>query len=109
MSLYFPFDLLLRMFCCVGRPSPMPKESMPNNNGQSSTFQDDELGSLPEGWEERVHTDGRIFYIDHSNDNVFHLPFPFYSFLIRSLVCFQTLEPHSGKIQDCQIQKSPVL
>jgi len=23
------------------------------------------LGPLPAGWEERVHTDGRIFYIDH--------------------------------------------
>ncbi|XP_063626967.1 E3 ubiquitin-protein ligase Nedd-4 [Cydia splendana] len=26
----------------------------------------DELGALPEGWEERVHTDGRIFFIDHN-------------------------------------------
>ncbi|RVE44377.1 hypothetical protein evm_010998 [Chilo suppressalis] len=26
----------------------------------------DELGPLPEGWEERVHTDGRIFFIDHN-------------------------------------------
>ena len=24
------------------------------------------LGQLPAGWEERIHTDGRIFYIDHS-------------------------------------------
>jgi len=24
------------------------------------------LGPLPPGWEERVHTDGRIFYIDHN-------------------------------------------
>ena len=27
----------------------------------------DDLGPLPEGWEERVHTDGRIFFIDHNN------------------------------------------
>lgn len=27
---------------------------------------EEELGPLPEGWEERVHTDGRIFFIDHS-------------------------------------------
>uniref|UniRef100_A0A915Q3I1 E3 ubiquitin-protein ligase n=1 Tax=Setaria digitata TaxID=48799 RepID=A0A915Q3I1_9BILA len=26
----------------------------------------DELGELPAGWEKRVHTDGRIFYIDHN-------------------------------------------
>ncbi|XP_015198833.1 E3 ubiquitin-protein ligase NEDD4 isoform X2 [Lepisosteus oculatus] len=25
-----------------------------------------DLGPLPPGWEERVHTDGRIFYIDHN-------------------------------------------
>jgi hypothetical protein len=25
-----------------------------------------DLGALPPGWEERVHTDGRIFYIDHN-------------------------------------------
>uniref|UniRef100_A0A8C1Z8U6 E3 ubiquitin-protein ligase n=1 Tax=Cyprinus carpio TaxID=7962 RepID=A0A8C1Z8U6_CYPCA len=25
-----------------------------------------DLGPLPPGWEERVHSDGRIFYIDHS-------------------------------------------
>ena len=27
----------------------------------------DDLGPLPEGWEERVHTDGRIFFIDHNS------------------------------------------
>ncbi|XP_074651887.1 uncharacterized protein LOC141906479 isoform X2 [Tubulanus polymorphus] len=26
-----------------------------------------DLGPLPPGWEERVHTDGRIFYINHSS------------------------------------------
>ncbi|KAF6768571.1 hypothetical protein AHF37_11888 [Paragonimus kellicotti] len=25
-----------------------------------------DLGPLPPGWEERVHTNGRIFYIDHN-------------------------------------------
>ncbi|PIO59773.1 WW domain protein [Teladorsagia circumcincta] len=28
---------------------------------------DDEIGALPEGWEQRVHTDGRVFFIDHNN------------------------------------------
>ena len=27
----------------------------------------DGLGPLPDGWEERVHSDGRIFFIDHNN------------------------------------------
>uniref|UniRef100_A0A914W1G7 E3 ubiquitin-protein ligase n=1 Tax=Plectus sambesii TaxID=2011161 RepID=A0A914W1G7_9BILA len=26
----------------------------------------DELGPLPAGWEERVHSDGRVFFIDHN-------------------------------------------
>ncbi|XP_061384018.1 E3 ubiquitin-protein ligase NEDD4 isoform X8 [Danaus plexippus] len=32
----------------------------------SAEVDTDELGALPEGWEERVHTDGRIFFIDHN-------------------------------------------
>ncbi|XP_011182946.1 E3 ubiquitin-protein ligase Nedd-4 isoform X4 [Zeugodacus cucurbitae] len=40
-----------------GRASPMPN--------QIRRVEDD-LGPLPEGWEERVHTDGRVFYIDHN-------------------------------------------
>lgn len=54
----------------------MPNQSTVNTNGQHSTFPDDELGPLPEGWEERVHTDGRIFYIDHS---MFMIVFFFFS------------------------------
>jgi len=44
------------------RPSPLPSQSnVPNRR------QHDDLGPLPEGWEERVHTDGRIFFIDHNS------------------------------------------
>lgn len=44
------------------RPSPLPSQSnVPNRRHH------DDLGPLPEGWEERVHTDGRIFFIDHNN------------------------------------------
>ncbi|XP_067015610.1 E3 ubiquitin-protein ligase Nedd-4 isoform X2 [Anabrus simplex] len=45
----------------TGRASPMP-----NQNPPPSRRPEDELGPLPEGWEERVHTDGRIFFIDHN-------------------------------------------
>ena len=45
----------------TGRPSPLPIQSnVPNRRHE------DDLGPLPEGWEERVHTDGRIFFIDHN-------------------------------------------
>jgi len=43
------------------RPSPLPSQAnVPNRRHQ------DDLGPLSEGWEERVHTDGRIFFIDHN-------------------------------------------
>lgn len=41
----------------TGRASPMPNQARKP---------EDDLGPLPEGWEERVHSDGRIFFIDHS-------------------------------------------
>ncbi|KAK9872347.1 hypothetical protein WA026_017806 [Henosepilachna vigintioctopunctata] len=47
----------------TGRASQMP------NQPQVPVFNkkpDDDLGPLPEGWEERVHNDGRIFFIDHN-------------------------------------------
>lgn len=44
----------------TGRASPMP------NAAANQRKIDDDLGPLPESWEERVHSDGRIFYIDHS-------------------------------------------
>lgn len=47
----------------TGRASPMPNQvQTPVVNKRP----EDDLGPLPEGWEERVHTDGRIFFIDHS-------------------------------------------
>ncbi|XP_018573416.1 E3 ubiquitin-protein ligase Nedd-4 isoform X4 [Anoplophora glabripennis] len=47
----------------TGRASPMPNQAAtPVVNKRP----DDDLGPLPEGWEERVHSDGRIFFIDHN-------------------------------------------
>lgn len=62
----------------TGRASPMPSQTRPP---------EDDLGSLPEGWEERVHSDGRIFFIDHS---VFCLKFvlPFLIFNVLFLILF---------------------
>lgn len=49
----------------TGRASPMPNQAtVPLVNRKP----DDDLGPLPEGWEERVHSDGRIFFIDHSEN-----------------------------------------
>ena len=47
----------------TGRPTPKPTPSEPKYKPHRQV---DEIGPLPPGWEERVHTDGRIFFIDHS-------------------------------------------
>ncbi|XP_068722860.1 E3 ubiquitin-protein ligase NEDD4-like isoform X2 [Montipora capricornis] len=40
--------------------------SMSPEIGRSAPLSHADLGPLPDGWEERVHTDGRVFYIDHN-------------------------------------------
>lgn len=52
----------------TGRASSMPNQSQPPAADRvvSTSAYNDELEPLPEGWEERVHADGRIFFIDHS-------------------------------------------
>ncbi|XP_076245153.1 E3 ubiquitin-protein ligase Nedd4 isoform X4 [Calliopsis andreniformis] len=47
----------------TGRPSSIPNHIAPSTTPRSDL---DQLGPLPEGWEERVHIDGRIFFIDHN-------------------------------------------
>lgn len=50
----------------TGRASAMPQPGGNTSHIRNSVTADGDLGSLPEGWEERVHTDGRIFFIDHN-------------------------------------------
>ncbi|KAF0763346.1 E3 ubiquitin-protein ligase NEDD4 isoform X2, partial [Aphis craccivora] len=52
----------------TGRASSMPNQSQPPAADRvvSTSAYNDELEPLPEGWEERVHADGRIFFIDHN-------------------------------------------
>lgn len=53
----------------TGRASSMPNQNQPpvaDRVVSSTSAYNDELEPLPEGWEERVHADGRIFFIDHS-------------------------------------------
>ncbi|QQP54604.1 E3 ubiquitin-protein ligase, partial [Caligus rogercresseyi] len=40
---------------------------LPSQANVPNRRHEDDLGPLPEGWEERVHTDGRIFFIDHNS------------------------------------------
>uniref|UniRef100_A0A182QWG1 E3 ubiquitin-protein ligase n=1 Tax=Anopheles farauti TaxID=69004 RepID=A0A182QWG1_9DIPT len=51
----------------TGRASPMPSsQGGPAAQHDASRRPEDGLAPLPEGWEERVHSDGRIFFIDHN-------------------------------------------
>ena len=66
----------------------------------------DDLGPLPDGWEERLHTDGRIFFIDHSKCCSSYVMQSSNQRLMISQINFsQTLELHSGRILAYQIQK----
>ncbi|XP_058804141.1 E3 ubiquitin-protein ligase NEDD4 isoform X2 [Phymastichus coffea] len=47
----------------TGRPSSIPWHNVPSATPRNDI---DQVGPLPEGWEERVHSDGRIFFIDHN-------------------------------------------
>lgn len=43
-----------------------PRDGQASSTTRLREVRSDELGELPAGWEQRVHTDGRIFFIDHN-------------------------------------------
>ncbi|XP_058270737.1 E3 ubiquitin-protein ligase NEDD4-like isoform X4 [Hemibagrus wyckioides] len=46
-----------------------PRLKYPVHMRAKATLDPGDLGPLPPGWEERVHADGRTFYIDHNTKN----------------------------------------
>ncbi|XP_056622354.1 E3 ubiquitin-protein ligase NEDD4 isoform X1 [Triplophysa dalaica] len=46
-----------------------PRLKVPVQTRRRVSLDPTDLGPLPPGWEERVHSDGRIFYIDHNTKN----------------------------------------
>ncbi|XP_053267863.1 E3 ubiquitin-protein ligase NEDD4-like isoform X2 [Pleuronectes platessa] len=46
-----------------------PRLKYPVHLRNKNSMEPGELGPLPPGWEERVHSDGRTFYIDHNTKN----------------------------------------
>ncbi|XP_029430182.1 E3 ubiquitin-protein ligase NEDD4 [Rhinatrema bivittatum] len=43
-----------------------PRLKIPAHMRRKQSLDPTDLGPLPPGWEERIHTDGRVFYIDHN-------------------------------------------
>ncbi|XP_067104674.1 E3 ubiquitin-protein ligase NEDD4 isoform X2 [Osmerus mordax] len=46
-----------------------PRLKIPVHMRKRPSLDPTDLGPMPPGWEERVHSDGRIFYIDHNTKN----------------------------------------
>ncbi|XP_077944220.1 E3 ubiquitin-protein ligase NEDD4-like isoform X9 [Gasterosteus aculeatus] len=46
-----------------------PRLKYPVHMRTKNSIEPGELGPLPPGWEERIHSDGRTFYIDHNTKN----------------------------------------
>ncbi|XP_008324290.1 E3 ubiquitin-protein ligase NEDD4-like isoform X6 [Cynoglossus semilaevis] len=46
-----------------------PRLKYPVHMRNKGSMEPGDLGPLPPGWEERIHTDGRTFYIDHNTKN----------------------------------------
>uniref|UniRef100_A0A673VR60 E3 ubiquitin-protein ligase n=1 Tax=Suricata suricatta TaxID=37032 RepID=A0A673VR60_SURSU len=44
-----------------------PRLKFPVHMRSKATLNPNDLGPLPPGWEERIHLDGRTFYIDHNS------------------------------------------
>ncbi|XP_036973828.1 E3 ubiquitin-protein ligase NEDD4-like isoform X1 [Acanthopagrus latus] len=46
-----------------------PRLKYPVHMRNKNSMEPGDLGPLPPGWEERIHSDGRTFYIDHNTKN----------------------------------------
>ncbi|XP_023571044.1 E3 ubiquitin-protein ligase NEDD4-like isoform X7 [Octodon degus] len=51
-------------------PPEDPRLKFPVHMRSKASLNPNDLGPLPPGWEERIHLDGRTFYIDHSSQVV---------------------------------------
>ncbi|KAK7913079.1 hypothetical protein WMY93_013290 [Mugilogobius chulae] len=58
--------LLSQDHCLLTTTWEDPRLRVPVQMRRRPSLDPSDLGALPPGWEERVHSDGRIFYIDHN-------------------------------------------
>uniref|UniRef100_A0A3Q2QWV5 HECT-type E3 ubiquitin transferase n=1 Tax=Fundulus heteroclitus TaxID=8078 RepID=A0A3Q2QWV5_FUNHE len=57
---------LLYTTCLCSPEQDDPRLRIPVSVRKTGSLDPNDLGPLPPGWEERIHSDGRIFYIDHN-------------------------------------------
>uniref|UniRef100_A0A8C9VAX5 E3 ubiquitin-protein ligase n=1 Tax=Scleropages formosus TaxID=113540 RepID=A0A8C9VAX5_SCLFO len=66
----FPSSLRFLIYICTPfnliTEQEDPRLKIPVHMRRRPSLDPSDLGPLPPGWEERVHSDGRIFYIDHN-------------------------------------------
>uniref|UniRef100_A0AAQ5Y332 HECT-type E3 ubiquitin transferase n=1 Tax=Amphiprion ocellaris TaxID=80972 RepID=A0AAQ5Y332_AMPOC len=81
-----------------------PRLKYPVHMRNKNSMEPGELGPLPPGWEERVHTDGRTFYIDHSKMTFCH----FYAFRNDVPLCLCHPDTKNTQWEDPRLQ-SPAI
>uniref|UniRef100_A0A8D2ZZ52 HECT-type E3 ubiquitin transferase n=1 Tax=Scophthalmus maximus TaxID=52904 RepID=A0A8D2ZZ52_SCOMX len=79
-----------------------PRLKYPVHMRHKNSMEPGDLGPLPPGWEERIHSDGRTFYIDHSKTTLCH-------FLCQaSFLCLLHLDTKNTQWEDPRLQ-SPAI
>ncbi|XP_036590828.1 E3 ubiquitin-protein ligase NEDD4 isoform X6 [Trichosurus vulpecula] len=63
-----------------------PRLKIPAHLRRKTSLDSADLGPLPPGWEERIHTDGRVFYINHS---MYIVIFSCYIFVTYLVLCMR--------------------
>uniref|UniRef100_A0A8C9YB43 HECT-type E3 ubiquitin transferase n=1 Tax=Sander lucioperca TaxID=283035 RepID=A0A8C9YB43_SANLU len=80
-----------------------PRLKYPVYMRNKNSMEPGELGPLPPGWEERIHSDGRTFYIDHSKTTPsYHfLCLPCFPMFITELCCLMSVQvvPYSREFK----------
>ncbi|XP_029300023.1 E3 ubiquitin-protein ligase NEDD4-like isoform X7 [Cottoperca gobio] len=84
-----------------------PRLKYPVHLRTKNSMEPGELGPLPPGWEERIHSDGRTFYIDHSKTTPSHhvVSLPCLS-CVSYLSAFHIQRTRSGRTLVCRVQLS---
>ncbi|KAF7244003.1 E3 ubiquitin-protein ligase NEDD4-like [Varanus komodoensis] len=90
-----------------------PRLKFPVHLRSKAALNPNDLGPLPPGWEERIHLDGRTFYIDHSKKpgvDIWRHSYPRLSALLRVLerIKFVTQDNKITQWEDPRLQNPAI-